>query len=105
MTDIAQDLPLAAERPPPRSQGAVAWLRVNLFSSVFNTVLTLLALGLLAMTIPSVIRWAVVDAVWSAANGQACRAAGGGETGACWAFIGEKTRFILFGRYPYAQQW
>ncbi len=25
--------------------------------------------------------------------------------GACWAFIGEKLRFILFGRYPYAEQW
>src|SRR6266567_3693967 len=105
MTDIAQDLPLPVERPPPRTHGVIAWLRANLFSSVFNTVLTILALFFLAVTIPGVIRWALVDATWSAPNGQSCRGAGGEEVGACWAFIGEKLRFILFGRFPYAQQW
>ena len=43
-------------------------------------------------------------AVWSAPDGRACHAASGGE-GACWAFIGVWYRFILFGRYPYAEQW
>lgn len=100
MADLVQELPLPAERPPPRAHGLVAWLRVNLFSSVFNTVLTLLALYFLAVTIPPAIRWGLIDAVWSAPNGQACRGAG-----ACWAFIGEKLRFILFGRFPYGQQW
>ena len=42
----------------------------------------------------------MVDAVWSAPNSRACRGAG-----ACWAFIHEKFRFILFGTYPYDQQW
>ena len=32
----------------------------------------------------------------------ACRAP---RAGACWAVIGEKLRLILFGIYPYAQQW
>ncbi len=105
MADITQELPIAAETPPPRTHGLVGWLRVNLFNSVFNTILTLLALYFLAVTIPPVIRWALVDAIWSAPNGQACRGAMGQEGGACWAFIGEKLRFILFGRFPYAQQW
>ncbi|HMI10278.1 MAG TPA: hypothetical protein VK567_01525, partial [Bradyrhizobium sp.] len=77
MTDIAQDLPLPVERPPPRTHGIVGWLRANLFSSVFNTVLTVLALFFLAVTIPGVIRWALLDAIWSAPNGQSCRGAGG----------------------------
>ena len=42
MTDIANDMPVPAERPPPRATGAVGWLRANLFSSVFNSILTLL---------------------------------------------------------------
>ncbi len=42
--------------------------------------------------------------MWSAPDGRACRAASGGE-GACWAFLGRWARFILFGRYPYAEQW
>ena len=32
----------------------------------------------------------------------ACKAAG---TGACWGFVAEKWRLIVFGRYPYEQQW
>ncbi len=101
MTDITQELlPLPAETPPPRTHGLVDWLRANLFNSLFNTVLTLLALYFLAMTIPPILRWGLIDAIWSAPNGQACRG-----DGACWAFIGEKIRFILFGRFPYAEQW
>jgi general L-amino acid transport system permease protein len=100
VTEIAQELPLPVQRPPAASTGAIGWLRANLFNSVFNTILTLLALYLLAMTIPGFIRWALVDAIWVAPNGPACR--GGG---ACWAFIAEKARFILFGRFPYAEHW
>jgi general L-amino acid transport system permease protein len=105
VTDITHELPVVAERPPPRTHGPAAWLRANLFNSVFNTILTLVALYLLAVTIPPVIRWAFVDAIWTAPSGQACRSAMGEEGGACWAFIGEKLRFILFGRFPYAEQW
>lgn len=59
----------------------------------------LLFLGLVAAAVPFV-RWAVIDAVWRP-DPSACRAA----HGACWGFIVEKYRFILFGTYPYAQQW
>jgi general L-amino acid transport system permease protein len=105
VTDIVHDLPAPAERPRVASTGIVGWLRANLFNSVFNSILTLIALYLLAVTIPPMIRWALVDAVWSAPNGQACRGASGQEVGACWAFIAEKFRFILFGVYPFAEQW
>src|SRR5271169_4431676 len=100
MTDVAQELPLAAEPPPPAAASLFGWLRANLFSSVSNTILTVVAAALLAVTVPPVIRWALVDAVWSAPNSRACRGAG-----ACWAFIAEKWRFILFGTYPYEQHW
>src|SRR5437870_5298275 len=100
MAEIAHDLPMPMQRPPVASTGMLGWLRANLFNSVFNTILTIVAVYLLAMTVPALLRWALIDAIWSAPNGQACR----GE-GACWAFIGAKLRFILFGRYPYAEQW
>ncbi len=105
MADITHDLPMPVQRPPAAASGVLGWLRANLFNSVFNTILTIAAVYLLAMTVPALIRWALIDAVWSAPNGQACRAAAGNEGGACWAFIGDKLRFILFGRYPYAEQW
>ncbi|MEO3388136.1 amino acid ABC transporter permease [Mesorhizobium sp. CAU 1741] len=51
--------------------------------------------------------WAVLRAIWTLpgstiADTQLCRV----ETaGACWALIREKYRFILFGLYPYDEQW
>jgi general L-amino acid transport system permease protein len=98
--DVTQELPVPVERPRPVTSSPIAWLRANLFNSIPNTVLTLAALYLLAVTIPPVFRWAFIDAVWSADSGRACRGAG-----ACWAFIGEKLRFILFGRFPYEEDW
>src|SRR5262245_9415576 len=98
--DVTQELPIPVERPRPVTSGVLAWLRANLFNSIPNTILTLAALYLLAVTIPPVIRWAFVDAIWSADSGRACRGAG-----ACWAFIGDKLRFILFGRFPYEEDW
>ncbi len=98
--DVTQELPLPIERPRPVTSGPLAWLRANLFNSIPNTILTLAALYFLAVAIPPVIRWAFVDAIWSADSGRACRGAG-----ACWAFIGDKIRFILFGRFPYEEDW
>ena len=98
--DVSRELPLPVERPRPTAAGPLAWLRANLFNGVFNTILTVAAVALLMVAIPPLIRWAVIDAVWSASSGQACR--GGG---ACWAFIGQKLRFIMFGTFPYEQQW
>jgi general L-amino acid transport system permease protein len=86
------------------SSGAVLrWLRANLFSSWPNTLLTLAVLWLLWRTVPPFIDWAFVNAIWHAPDSKLCRAAAG--EGACWAFIAEKHRFILFGTYPYAQHW
>ena len=54
--------------------------------------------------------WAIWHAVWTlpenashAPNTDLCRAALG--HGACWPVIKEKFRFILFGFYPYDEQW
>jgi general L-amino acid transport system permease protein len=100
MTEITHGLPLPVERPPSGSAGVIGWLRANLFNSALNTILTLAAIYLLVVTIPPVIRWAFIDAIWHADTGRACHGAG-----ACWAFIAEKGRFILFGRFPYEEHW
>ncbi len=46
------------------------------------------------------LRWAIVDATWTGTPA-ACRAA----HGACWAFIGHKLPFILYGLYPPGLHW
>ena len=93
----------AIDRPPPvNPTSPITWARVNLFSGPFNTVLTLLCLYLLYLAIPPLVSWALVNAVWRP-DPQACRAAQG--LGACWGIIAEKYRLIMFGTYPYDQQW
>ncbi|HYN12379.1 MAG TPA: ABC transporter permease subunit, partial [Burkholderiales bacterium] len=65
-------------------------------NALFTLVLALLLLKLLA----AFVDWAVVEAVWRP-DAAACRA----SEGACWGFIAEKHRFILFGTYPFDQHW
>jgi general L-amino acid transport system permease protein len=76
------------------------WIRDNFFASWPQAVVTLLILWFIWKTLPPFIDWAFLDAIWRA-DSKACRA---GE-GACWGFIGEKHRFILFGTYPYDLHW
>jgi len=92
---------LPASRPNPLQKFG-AWARANLFNTPGNTVLTAVFGVVILWIVWTVLQWAVIDAVWTAPNMRACQAAG---TGACWAFVGEKWRFILFGRYPYEEQW
>ncbi len=89
------------KEPPVRPVVFVDWVRQHLFSSIPNTILTLVCLWLLWMTVPPIIGWAFVDAVWSGGDPALCRAA----EGACWAFVTEKHRFMLFGLYPFDEHW
>ncbi len=92
-----------ASRPPPAAQtGLVRWLHSNLFGSAASTALTVAVLLVLALLVPPLWKWAVWYAVPTADNA-ACRLAHG--SGACWGVVAEKGRLILFGRYPYAEQW
>ena len=94
--------PIAARLPPSNAIGAWPWLRRHFFDSATNSFLTLLVLALLLFALPPVFNWAVLHAVVQADNA-ACRAAAG--VGACWGVVIEKGRLILFGRYPYEEQW
>ncbi len=95
--------------PPLVRSGPVAWARTNLFGSWWSTVVTLVLLYAIIEAAWGFIDWAFVHAVYSVPEGanvpntSACAAAQG--TGACWAVVKEKYRFILFAFYPYNQQW
>ena len=98
------------ERPPLLVAGPVAWMRANLFNSWWSTAVTLALAYLILTSALRLIDWGLFNAVWSVpATPQGtldpsnCRDIKG--TGACWAVIGDKWRFILFGRYPFDEQW
>lgn len=75
-------------------------LRIGLFGTVTNTLITLLTSAALVWALPPLIRWSIVDATWSGASAD-CAARGG----ACWAFITAKLQFILFAFYPAEFLW
>jgi general L-amino acid transport system permease protein len=82
-------------------QRGYSWARANLFNSWFNALLTIaIVLVLVRIALP-VLDWAVVRASLDAPNIAACHQRGG----ACWAFIVDWYRFLLFGRFPYEEQW
>ncbi|WP_366556689.1 amino acid ABC transporter permease [Aquibaculum sediminis] len=88
-------------QPPTTKTGVIGWLRANLFSTWYNSLATLILLYILAKIIPGIVDWLFISAVWTHTEPEVCRAA----DGACWAFIHEKYRLILFGTYPFDEQW
>ena len=75
--DMPADVPVM--RPPRATTGPIAWLRDNLFSSVFNSALTVVGLYLIFRLVYAALDWAVFDAVFTGADGSACS---GAKTGA-----------------------
>jgi ABC-type amino acid transport system permease subunit len=73
---------------------ALRWLRANLFSSVANSLTTLVLLALLIKGLAGLAQWGIWNAVWETPgnDSSACRAVRG--VGACWAVIPEKYRFV-----------
>lgn len=102
MSQTAVATKASKRRPPPKSErGLLFWIRTNLFSSVYNTIMTLLAFWALFVTIPEFFQWAILDSVWYTEDPQACR----NSAGACWAVVAEKHRVMMFGTFPYEEHW
>jgi general L-amino acid transport system permease protein len=91
---------------PAGLKGPVHWMKTNLFSSPLNTALTLLALYIVATTVPAMIKFYLIDAVWTGADRDAClRDKVGREVGACWAFVTDRYPYFIYGSYPLTERW
>ena len=92
---------IEARPAPVKTEGLVAWIRINLFSDWITSLMTVLVGAVLLYVVPQLLSWAIARAAW-APNFDACRVDG---VGACWGVVAEKYRIILFGRYPFEEQW
>ena len=95
MQRASDSIAVSAEAAPRRRPAS------GLFAGRGASLVTLVLIGLLAWAGWHVVEWGMVRAV-AAPDYAACKAA---EHGACWGFVAEKWRLILFGRYPFEQQW
>ncbi len=91
------------ELPPPANiRGIVGWARGNFLSSPFNIILSLVCLWLLYLILPPAIEWFFIDAAYTGADRNECRAKAGG---ACWAFVNERLALFTYGFYPAEERW
>ena len=93
-------LPPAA--PPPGETGPLRWIRENLFSSIPNAALTLLAIYFIYTILAAIMPW-MLNGIWDAGSLGECRTIRderGLESAACWAVINERWLQLLFGFYP-----
>jgi general L-amino acid transport system permease protein len=92
--------------PPVPGGGAVGWLRANLFSSPGNIALTLLCGLFVLWAVPPLLRFFVIDAVWSGTDRAACLASPQlPHPGACWAFVRVWFSYFVYGFYQIGQRW
>ncbi len=101
MTAETRDDPRPSPDFAARVAGSLAWVRNNLFNTWYNALFTLIIAWFFLNVLPPLFDWMVTNSVWQTDDPRVCRDA----AGACWAFIHEKYRFILFGTYPYDEQW
>lgn len=102
MTVEAGFAPKPARPAPVRTEGVWPWVRANLFGGPISALFTIAVGLLLTRWAVQVIDWAVLGAVFRP-DADACQAARG--QGACWGAVAAKYRLILFGRYPFDEQW
>lgn len=78
--------PPSTSSPPPAAEvGAIAWVRKNLFSNWFNTLLTIILVLVLGRTLIGFLTWATTQAKWQ--------------------LIPANLSLFFVGRYPVGQQW
>jgi len=114
MSEVQNTNTRSLVRPPVVSVGALGWVKKNLFSNWFDSILTIFAIYLLYNLIPPIIEWAFIDAHWGDSwnkddldRGECEQFVDGNKIkeGACWSFIRFWFPEILYGRYPQDETW
>ena len=92
-----------ARTAPLSESSIIGWMSKNLFSSVFNSVLTIVTLFVIYITVKDMWVWGIQDAVWVAENRRECFKIS--VDGACWAGVITWMDNIFYGRYPREELW
>ncbi|MET3595231.1 general L-amino acid transport system permease protein [Mesorhizobium shonense] len=91
----------AQKRRPPEAPSALSVIGRELFGTLPRAIGTAIFAVPIAYLAWRVLDWAVLGTVWRADGVEQCKIA----AGACWSVIAARFRIILFGLYPYEDQW
>jgi general L-amino acid transport system permease protein len=90
-----------AEQAPPAVGNAALRLARSLLATPLNFTMTLLSVGIIALVLPPLVRFLLVDATWSGTSRDDCLM----HAGACWPFVRAKFAQFMYGFYPAAERW
>jgi general L-amino acid transport system permease protein len=82
--------------------GVHARLRSRYFRNAWDATVSTLCIALIAFLAIRFFQWAILDGVWTAKSASDCASQ---HAGACWAVLPARWRLIVFGVYPFEQQW
>ena len=97
-TEAGPATPRPAALPPVVDEGALGWIRKNLFSSWGNAITTVLLVAFIVWLGSFLLNWAVLKATFSAESGKECVGTGG----ACWAIIETHIRQPMYEFGPFS---
>ncbi len=100
---------LPERTPPVGQQGLIKWFRENMFSSIPNSILSIVAMWAIYAVLSHILPW-VFQSSWNASSLKECRANivaeyGEGTSGACWGVIHERVPQLIYGFYPQELRW
>ena len=91
------------QSPPPITESnSIRWVRQNLFSGWFNSLLTILSVYFIYICLRDFIPWAY-GGIWTAGSIRECLDIN--PDVACFSVIGARWRQLLFGFYPSEEYW
>lgn len=85
---------------PVIAQSVVGWLYKNLFSTWYNSLLTVVVGYVLIINLIPAIDWLFINANFTGETTDDCTG-----TGACWVFLHQRLGFFIYGFYPDAERW
>ena len=96
---------LSERAPPVGERGVLKWARENLFSSVFNTIMTIVSVWVIYSIVVGVAPW-FFNGVWNAQTTRECYEILDGVNGACFAVLQERFPQLIYGfKYPSSEYW
>ena len=96
---------LSERAPPVGERGVLKWARENLFSSVFNTIMTIVSVWVIYSIAVGVAPW-FFNGVWNAQTTRECYEILDGVNGACFAVLQERFPQLIYGfKYPSSEYW
>lgn len=91
--------------PPSSATGPMKWVKDNLFSTPFYSILTVAALYVIYVILGNTLPW-IFAGVWTTSSLAECREVLDGVSGGCFSVLTERWNQLLFGfKYPVDQYW